>query len=99
MIPDMKYDTVIFYTTVDREQSNPGSEKASPPYLLLNLSMIILNCVEELFIGDIKSQDLIMCTTPRIPYVVTYATLQTTVFGASPLTILSRSIGKTGDIY
>ena len=58
------------YTTVNQEQSNPGSKKGSPPCLFLDLSMIVRNCVEELFIGDIKSQGLIMCATPRIPYVV-----------------------------
>ena len=67
---DTNYDTVIFYTTVDQEQSNPGYEKANPAFLLLDPSMIVRNCVQELFIGDIKSQGLIMCATPRIPYVV-----------------------------
>ena len=70
MIPDDNYNTVIFYTTVDQEWSNPGSEKASPPCFLLDLGMLVRNRVQELFIGDIKSQDLIMCTTPRIPYVI-----------------------------
>ena len=70
VIPDMTYDTGIFYTTVHLEQSNTGSEKASPPCLLLDLSMIVRNHVQEVFIGDTQSQDLSMCTVSMIPYVV-----------------------------
>ena len=53
MIPDLNYDTVIFYTTVDQEQINPGSKKASPPCILLDLSMNVHNHIQELFVGDI----------------------------------------------
>ena len=72
----MNYDTVIFYKTVDWEQSNRGSKKARLPCLLLDLSMSVCNCVQELFIGDVKSQNLHMRTTTRDPIPPSSAELQ-----------------------
>ena len=72
MIPDDNYNTVIFHTTFDQECIITGSKKANPTYHLLNLGMIVRNCVTELLVGDIKRQDLILCTTPRIPHVVSH---------------------------
>ena len=92
VFPGVDYNTLIFYTTDDREKNNPSSRK----YVHLASSWTLLclysDSVHALFIGDIKNLGLSCVQQPRIRYVIPLCHQKLTIRLPVPTTSMTVTV-------